>query len=124
MATELMQKEFINDFKKLVDRIDYNKYNPSSVEFVNAVNTGIMAFLLSMGIESNDSIRNEMIDAEKYYKKYIETSDAMYKQMAMDEVHHADYLIRQSVPVDDIEKARFNSYENWLQSLLVKLKSS
>lgn len=127
MDTEAMKNELLNDFKKLIAKIDFNKYNPTSELFINAVNTGMMVFLLSMSYEesiSKDTIRDEILSAEAYFSKYKESGDAMYKQMALDEVHHADYLLKQRAmkPIDESDRTKLSTYDSWLKSLVAKLK--
>ena len=103
-----MNQEFLNDFNSALSLINHKNYNPTSQEFMNAVFTGMLWYLtdevkehyqlpeeIDYGYE-DDEIKDELMGAEKYWKKYAETKDEVYKQMASDELRHADYLLTKS----------------------------
>ena len=125
-----MKEEFSKDFDALLEKIDFKHYNPNSPEFRNAVMTGIMAFLLcedkdnARSTEHKDEIKEEMEDADKYYQRYKATDDAMFKQMAQDELRHGDYLLKQRMltPMTEEEKAKYTKYGEWMRSFMSKLK--
>ena len=52
-----------------------------------------------------EEISDELSEAEKYYKKWLETNEADYKEMACDELRHADFFIsklKSSTAAEDI----------------------
>ena len=139
MDTDTMRNEFEKDFKMLVEGIDPEGSDPSSPAFKNAVMTGLMAYLLCGKEEASpikaevvmehkavpvDEVKEEMDDAEKYFNRYKSTNDAMFKQMALDELKHADYVLRQRMltPMTEEERTRFTKYGEWIKTHLAKMK--
>ncbi len=123
-----MTAEFTKDFETLLSKIDSSKYSPCSNDFKNAVLTGLMAFLLKkepvISSVETDEVKEEMDSAEKYYQRYKSTGDAMYKQMALEELRHGDYLLRQHMlmPMNEAEKAKYEKYGEWIKSYMSKVK--
>ena len=93
------EMEALSDFKKALEKIDFNSYNPESTDFKNTMTVGIMWLLLKHlsdeegGHQWADDIMEEMEGARKYIDDYQKSGDEMYKGMAEDELHHAKLLI-------------------------------
>ena len=84
-----IKDEVFNDFKIALDKIDFTNYNPNSIEFVTAMNLGLMWNILNEMMEcgetpeihtveykSVDDIDEEINGAKKYLQKYSETGDS------------------------------------------------
>lgn len=130
---EGMEEEFLNDFVTAVKQINFKNYNPSSNEFISTVMTGLMWHLVNetreqktkiMG-EQHDEIKDELMGAEKYWQKFIETNDSTYKQMANDEIRHADFLIKKQYNnvSDEKEKQKLNTYSEWQKQIISRLST-
>lgn len=130
ISTDKMQEELAHDFETLLSKINPEGYNPNSQDFRNALMTGAMMFLLNRGKDAktasskHDEIKEEMEDAEKYYNRYKATNDAMFRQMAQDELRHADYVLRQRMltPMTEEEKEKFTKYGEWIKSYMAKTR--
>lgn len=129
--------EVFSDFKDSVAKIDFNSYNPNSVEFLSALNVGLMWHLLQeLGgekIESKvaykesekDEISDELFGAKKYLQKFLDSGDMNYREMSNDELKHAGILIKKAyskLPNAE-EKAKLKSYEDELNSISKQLES-
>ena len=127
-----IKDEVFNDFKIALDKIDFTNYNPNSIEFVTAMNLGLMWNILNEMMEcgetpeirtveykSADDIDEEINGAKKYLQKYSETGDSNYKEMAGDELKHATILIKKAyskLPSGD-EKIKLKSYEDEIKKI-------
>ena len=92
--------ELKKDFQELLENIDFNSYNPNSQEFKNALNIGLMLHIIPDEVEKHneiekDEISEELAGAKKYLqKKYLDSNDSIFQQMANDELKHAEILIK------------------------------
>lgn len=131
--------EVCSDFKNSLAGIDFNSYNPNSAEFISALNVGLMWNLLqelkgekienvsmSKNSESEkDEISDELFGAKKYFQKYLDSSDMVYKDMASDELKHAEILIKKAyskLPNSE-EKAKLKMYEDEHSQILKQIES-
>lgn len=124
--------EVLSDFKALLSGIDFSSYNPNSPEFMSALNAGLMWQLLcelkrnGSEIDANyksrmerDEISEELHGAKKYLQKFMDSNDIAYKEMAKDELKHAETLIKKAnakLPGGE-EKAKLKEYEVKLKEL-------
>ena len=121
-----IKNEVLNDFKTALKSIDFSSYNPNSSEFLTALNLGLMWNILcemsgdaespalASDHKSVDEIDEELSGARKYLQKFSETQDAVFKEMANDELKHASILIKKAyskLPSGE-EKSRLKSYED------------
>lgn len=121
-----IKNEVLNDFKTALKSIDFSSYNPNSSEFLTALNLGLMWNILcemsddaestptASDHKSVDEIDEELNGAKKYLQKYSETQDSTYKEMASDELKHANFLIKKAyskLPSGE-EKMKLKSYED------------
>lgn len=129
-------KEVFSDFKNSLAGINFSSYNPNSPEFMAALNVGLMWHLLNELSESGtdikaampameteyaekDEISDELYGAKKYYQKFMDSGDAAYKDLAKDELRHAEILIKKAnakLPSGD-EKAKLKEYEVELKEI-------
>lgn len=140
---DLIIKEVFSDFKNSLAGIDFGSYNPNSPEFQSALNVGLMWHLLKeidgenleivpkmgtyetvpeMGTEK-DEISEELYGAKKYFQKFMDSEDSVYKEMAKDELKHAEILIKKAnakLPSGE-EKARLKEYELELKEISDKV---
>ena len=67
----------------------------------------------------------ELHDAEKYYNRYVETKDSNFKQLAKDELRHADYFIKlvRSKTLDPAKQEEIQRYTDKYNELLNKLSN-
>ena len=93
------EMEVLNDFKKALEKINFEEYNPRSDDFKNTMFVGLMWLLLKHlsgeegGHKWADDIMEEMEGARKYLDDYKRTGEEMYRDMAKDELLHAKLLI-------------------------------
>ena len=121
-----IKNEVLNDFKTALKSIDFSSYNPNSSEFLTALNLGLMWNILcemssdaespapALEHKSVDEIDEELSGARKYLQKFSETQDAVFKEMANDELKHASILIKKAyskLPSGE-EKSKLKSYED------------
>lgn len=127
-----IENEVLQDFKTALSKIDFKDYNPNSSEFMMALNLGLMWKLIKklncskpevnekkISEESSDEISDEIFGAKKYLQKYSETQDSMYKEMAGDELKHANFLIKKAyskLPSGE-EKMKLKSYEDEIKMI-------
>lgn len=130
------KNEVLADFKDALEKIDFGAYNPNSQEFRNALDIGLMCFLLckmfSDDVElplpkeeekSDDDIAEEISGAKKYLQKFIDTGDESYRGMSADELRHASTLIKKAnsrLPGGE-EKLRLKSYEKEIQEITAQM---
>ena len=114
--------ELKKDFQELLENIDFSSYNPSSQEFKNALNIGLMLHIIPDEVEKHNEIENiekdeiseELAGAKKYLQKYSDSNDSIFQQMANDELKHAEILIKKAyskLPNAE-EKTKLTSYED------------
>ena len=116
--------ELKKDFQELLENIDFNSYNPSSQEFKNALNIGLMLHIIPDEVEKNngiekDEISEELAGAKKYLQKYLDSNDSIFQQMANDELKHAEILIKKAyskLPNSE-EKTKLKSYEDEISQI-------
>lgn len=128
--------EVLSDFKKSLSEINFSAYNPNSAEFQNALNIGLMWLLLceiyeakaapaaeAAKPEENDEISDELYGAKKYFQKYLNSNDVNFKNMAKDELKHAEILIKKAnakLPSGN-EKTKLKKYETELRQISAEL---
>lgn len=127
-------KEVYSDFKNSLSKIDFNSYNPNSPEFISALNIGLMWYILKeMGEDKVEKmmpmgesekadktdIEDELYGAKKNFQKFLDSGDVTYKNMAEDELRHAEILIKKAnskLPTGE-EKSRLKEYEIELKQI-------
>ena len=70
-----------------------------------------------------DEISDELYGAKKYFQKYMDSGDSVFKEMAKDELKHAEILIKKAnakLPSGE-EKARLKEYELELKEISEKV---
>ena len=120
--------ELSQDFAESLKKIDFQSYNPNSAEFLTALRLGQMLVILK-GEETHESvpiktapvddISEELDGARKYLQKYSDTKDPAFKEMAGDELKHANMLIKKAharLPGNE-EKARLKAYEDEVKAI-------
>ena len=128
--------EVFSDFTNSIKNINFSSYNPNSPEFQSALNVGLMWHLLcEMGEEKienkivpekeieKDEISDELYGAKKYFQKYMDSGDSVFKEMAKDELKHAEILIKKAnakLPSGE-EKAKLKEYELELKEISEKV---
>lgn len=124
--------EVFTDFQNSLSSIDFKAYNPNSVEFQSALNVGLMWYLLNeiggenvekivpMKMDSEkDDISDELYGAKKYFQKFLDSGDTTYKEMAKEELKHAEILIKKAnakLPTGE-EKVKLKDYETELRQI-------
>lgn len=106
-----------DDLTRCLERIDFSgAYNPCGGDFLTALRIGQMMSVLS---SPDDDVSGELSGAERYLAAYRETSDASFKEMAMDELRHAGILIKRylSQAADEAVRMRMDGYERRRQEL-------
>ena len=71
----------------------------------------------------SDDIIEEINGAKKYLSIYFETNDEQFKQMASDELKHANILLKKAyskLPSGD-EKEKLKNYENIINDISSKI---
>lgn len=130
-------EEVGGDFRKALEKINFKKYNPNSAEFTNALRMGLMWHLLREvdGIEptekpetskSDDEIADEISGAKRYLQRFIETSDTAFRDMASDELRHAEILLKKAnarLPGGE-EKQRLKEYESEIREVYGQIQQN
>lgn len=123
-----IKEELKKDFDESVSKVDFTNYNPLSNSFMSAVLIGLMFILLDDGMkvqaEKEDDIAEELTGAKKYLQKYLETKDITYRDMTLDEMKHANFLIKKSyakLPSVE-EKERLKDYERQYKEIAEQIK--
>lgn len=115
------ENEVLNDFKASLEKVDFGSYDPSSAEFQQALDLGLMWFLLMTmaGIikpseaKSGDEIGEEILLAKRLFQKSIDTGDSDYKDMALKELDMAETLVKKAMarlPSGE-ERSKLKGYE-------------
>lgn len=86
-------EELERDFKEAVAEIDFKQYDPYSKKFMKPLFIGQLYTAMKM-VSSDDDVEEELDGAREYMKRYSETMDNSYKEMALDELRHAGILIK------------------------------
>ena len=127
-----IRDEVVKDFKESLDKIDFSSYNPQSQEFETALFTGLMAMIMNSleepsfeMVEGSDEIGDEIYGGKKYFQRYLDSKDEMFKKMAMDELDHASYLIKKAYnkPIGNEEKSKLKKYESDVEQVREQIKS-
>lgn len=127
-----IRDEVVKDFKESLDKIDFSSYNPQSQEFETALFTGLMAMIMNSlegpsfeTDEGSDEIGDEIYGGKKYFQRYLDSKDEMFKKMAMDELDHASYLIKKAYnkPIGNEEKSKLKKYESDVEQVREQIKS-
>lgn len=116
--------ELEKDFKDMLDCIDFEKYDPYSKLYMRALFIGQM--YMCVKALGEDDVEEEIEGAEKYFKKYEETADTTFKDMANDELRHANILIKKHLAkcTDEDEREHLNYQEKRRQEILKHISGS
>lgn len=126
------REEVKSDFDSALEKINFSAYNPNSTEFTNALRIGLMWHLLceldggeadTESQKADDEIADEIMGAKKYLQRYIDSGDMNFREMASDELRHAEILLKKAnsrLPTGD-EKIRLKSYEAEIAEIRGKL---
>lgn len=100
------KEKLMNDFNKAITSTDFSSIKTTSPDFMHTLFIGMMWKLLSDIPENEmgefEDIEDEIKGAEKYLEWYVDTSDSQYKQMAVDELRHAKFLINKEMSKGEI----------------------
>ena len=139
MDVNAIENEVFQDFKSSLEKINFQAYSPTSVDFINALFTGVMWKLIKQ-LESDepeevinedskkeyeseeieqDEISEEISGAKKYFQKYTDSGDELFKSMAQDEIRHAEILIKKAYSrlPNATEKSKLKGYEEQLKDI-------
>ncbi len=111
----MRESELKKDFEKCLEKIDFEKYNPYSREFMSALFIGQM-WLCIKSLENDLDIEDEIQGAEKYFEMYKSTKDSNFREMAKDELKHAGQLIRRAKQ-NGTHSDHLQAYEEKIQDL-------
>lgn len=126
------REEVKSDFDSALEKINFSAYNPNSTEFTNALRIGLMWHLLceldggeadTESQKADDEIADEIMGAKKYLQRYIDSGDMNFREMASDELRHAEILLKKAnsrLPTGD-EKTRLKGYEAEIAEIRGKL---
>lgn len=126
------REEVKSDFDSALEKINFSAYNPNSAEFTNALRIGLMWHLLceldggeadTESQKADDEIADEIMGAKKYLQRYIDSGDMNFREMASDELRHAEILLKKAnsrLPTGD-EKTRLKGYEAEIAEIRGKL---
>lgn len=124
-------EELENDFSNIFDTINFSNYNPSSTQVQQMINIGLIWMLASEikhekdehSDSVKDHIQDELMSAEEYYEKWENSKDPTLKQMAKDELRHADYFIKQArMMAKNVEQqAKLQKYINWYNGIVERI---
>lgn len=126
------REEVKSDFDLALEKINFSAYNPNSAEFTNALRIGLMWHLLceldggeadTESQKADDEIADEIMGAKKYLQRYIDSGDMNFREMASDELRHAEILLKKAnsrLPTGD-EKTRLKGYEAEIAEIRGKL---
>ena len=121
--------EVRKDFEAAVSQIDFGRYAPSSTEFQQALDLGLMWLVLTTmaGIVKPsevkavavDEIGEEILLAKRMLQKAIDTDDSSYRELAVQELETAETLVKKSLarlPSGE-ERAKLKTYENSINEI-------
>lgn len=125
------ENEVLNDFKASLEKVDFGSYDPSSAEFQQALDLGLMWFLLMTmaGIikpseaKSGDEIGEEILLAKRLLQRSIDTGDPAYKTAASDALKSAGIQLKKAytkLPTGE-ERKRLKEQEAELQELSAQM---
>ena len=79
-----------------------------------------LTYLLFLKMDSEkDDISDELYGAKKYFQKFLDSGDTAYKEMAKEELKHAEILIKKAnakLPTGE-EKVKLKDYETELRQI-------
>ena len=128
-----MKEALQRDFKSLIEKLTpkyLQHYNPTSFhDAASIASILLLAKELEEDVEEQndalkDDIKDELMGAEHYYTKWIESGDENYKMMARDELRHADFAIKKALAAatDQLERVKISSMTAWYDKLFLKLR--
>ena len=88
--------ELEKDFKELLGCIDFEHYDPYSKLFMRALFIGQM-YMCVKSLDEDD-VEEELEGAEKYIRRYLETDNETYREMARDELPDNVSLLSVTAP--------------------------
>lgn len=89
------KEELEKDLVRALENIDFKAYHPCSKRFVAAMNIGLMLDIINKQLE-REPIMEEIDGAKKYLADFKSTGDTTYKNMAHDELRHAEILLHKA----------------------------
>ena len=127
------KNEVLNDFKASLEKVDFGSYDPSSAEFQQALDLGLMWFLLMTmagiikpsEVKSGDEIGEEILLAKRLFQKSIDTGDSSYRDTAKESLKTAGALIKKAyakLPTGD-ERAKLKAQEAEISELSARLST-
>ena len=125
--------EVRKDFEAAVSQIDFGRYAPSSTEFQQALDLGLMWLVLTTmaGIVKPsevkavavDEIGEEILLAKRMLQKAIDTGDPAYKTAASDALKSAGIQLKKAytkLPTGE-ERKRLKDQETEIQELSAQM---
>ena len=124
-----IQKEVLTkEFNKLSDKmVDYpNKFSINDLDLMAKI-ASVLTVIYNMGEEAEeieeeakDDIKDELMGAQEYWNRYLKEEDASYKNMAKDELRHAEFFINKA-SADGVDPGEIRSKIDWYNSLLSEI---
>lgn len=137
-----IRDEVLKDFKESLSSIDFSSYNPTSKEFMTSLFLGLMVVALDCVNEDeakvyslepvvvdsekeSDEISDEIHGSKKYFQRYLDTKDEMFRKMSQEELSHASYLVRKAYnkPIGSEERNKLKGYESTIEQLSEQIRN-
>ena len=128
-------QQLVCDMKKKIETVIEQGVNPKDLftladmmnaykimkEFVASCDENDQPIMITGSLETWDSsrIENEISAAQIYYDKWISTQKDYFRQMALDELKHAQIIIEYAENLNDMQ---IINYKNSIQSLNLRLQ--
>ena len=115
-VAEILKK----DFDEALSEIDFSKaYDPYSRQFMKPLFIGMLLSAIKL---TEDGVEEELDGAEKYLAMYEETGDAGYKEMAGDELKHAEMLMKRHAGGDTERTKEFEARKTEIQKAMARTR--
>lgn len=103
-----IKEELKKDLTKFIKKIDFSKYNPSSIDFQTALQIGLMLFIINSQFDDVEvieetntieypDIHRSITNIKKNLSLYEENKDKIYLNLVDDEIKVAEQLIKKSL---------------------------
>lgn len=103
-----IKEELKKDLTKFIKKIDFSKYNPSSIDFQTALQIGLMLFIINSQFDDVEvieetntieypEIHKSITNIKKNLSLYEENKDKIYLNLVDDEIKVAEHLIKKSL---------------------------
>ena len=103
-----IKEELKKDLTKFIKKIDFSKYNPSSIDFQTALQIGLMLFIINSQFDDVEvieetnaieypDIHRSITNIKKNLSLYEENKDKIYLNLVDDEIKVAEQQIKKSL---------------------------